>query len=193
MPDDRDINKRGPEGELGVTPPGVTQEEIDFYRAERQEDIRGALRHFSKRAVAGFLILLVGLIVAFKVGSDYNTHNNFVAEQNRNAIVQSGRVISVAGCNRDFKSISALRGILIRAQVSIALQHKAGVLTGTQYQRALDYYQKALDAIRLPDCRLAEEVVTDDPTKARPVPEALYPGGPGDPEAKPSTGSRGDG
>jgi hypothetical protein len=130
------------------------------------------------------MILLVGLIVAFRVGADYNAHNNAVADQNRNAIVQSGRVVSVDGCNRDFKSISSLRGLLLRAQVSIAVQHKAGILEGRQYQDAVRYYQKALDDIKLPDCRRAKKVVTDDPTQIRREPTPLYPGGPGDPEAK---------
>lgn len=169
-------------------PEGITPEEARWYSQQRQQDIDAAVRrsasHVTHRATIGFLILLVGLLIAFKVGSNYNADRVKEASANRNAIVTSGRVVSVAGCNRDFKTISSLRGILIRAQTSVRLQRKADILSEKQYQRAVSYYQKALDEVRLPDCRAAESVVTDDPTKARPIPEPLYPGGPGDPEAQ---------
>jgi hypothetical protein len=48
-------------------PAGITPEEVLWYSVRRREDIRIALRQFSKRATAGFLILLVGLIVQNRV------------------------------------------------------------------------------------------------------------------------------
>jgi hypothetical protein len=66
-------------------PEGVTQEEIDFWRAQRQEDIKIALRHRASRARWAWILLIVAVIF---VGYDGRNQASRDSEQNRALIQQ---------------------------------------------------------------------------------------------------------
>jgi hypothetical protein len=125
-----DTGAVGPRGPAGSPPPGVTQEEVDFYSKVRQDDIRVALKEFSKRAVAGFLILLVGLVVAFTVSQHDNARDQRNAERNRQQIaviakradnlaktIQAQRIANIrdsceATNDRHDKAVRSLRALI---------------------------------------------------------------------------------
>jgi hypothetical protein len=102
------------------------------------------------------------------------------AKDGRQAIVQSGRVVAVDGCNRDFNSISQQRAVLQRAQVVIRQGYAKGQYTEAQYERAKKFYNQQLHKIDLPDCRTAKDIITDDPRNPGTLPVPRYPGDPKD-------------
>jgi hypothetical protein len=134
---------------------------------------RTHIKRYAKSALAGFLILLTGIGAAIHLGD--NQANNA-----RRAVVGSGRAVSVAGCNRDFDTITRVRSILLASEAFQAKQHRAGKITDEQFKAAKDFYQDQLSGLPLPDCREAAHILTDDPTKRVIIPVPRYPGD-GDP------------
>lgn len=131
---------------------------------------RAALATYSRRALAGFVILAIGIIVAFWSGS----HR---AAGERDTIVKTGRIVSVSGCNRDFVTITKLRSLLSSAKASVVQNGKAGLYSKDRVHEAVVFYDRQLSQLKLPDCRVARTIVTDDPSKAdTKVPVPLYPG-----------------
>lgn len=135
-----------------------------------------------------------GIVIAFGIlfaGNGYALYSNSVDNQtSTDATVKSGRVVSVAGCNRDFDTISKLRDLLTQASDSVERNNKLGLYTHQQYTQARDFYAKQLASLTLPDCRKSKSVVTDNPSKIGPVPVPRYPGDPADRAAhtNPQTG-----
>lgn len=143
-------------------------------------------RQWRRNALMGYVLLLLGL------GA-----NSFIdrerANDGREALAASGNVVSVTGCNRDFRLYQKLRAVFVRSLQAIQDQHDAGLITDAQYDRARAFYVDQLQNFALPDCREVNDTLTDDPTQAQTqtTPEPLYPGSfladPQDP--KPTEGS----
>jgi uncharacterized membrane protein len=85
VPPNRRITDEGNERRV---PEGVTQEEIDFWRAERQEDIKIALRHRAARARWAWILLICAVIF---VGYDNRQQASRDSAQNRALIQQVQR------------------------------------------------------------------------------------------------------
>src|SRR5687767_9997071 len=122
-----------------------------------------AFQHYRRQAITGFVILAAGLGVATWANQDANEQaREDVAKasiQADRAIVKSGRTVSVAGCNRDFQTINALR-----QQIKVALKRIDRLEANGTYSHALaDASRKAqrqfLREYPLPDCREALEIV----------------------------------
>lgn len=138
------------------------------------------LRRYRNNAVIGFLVL--GFGVGFTI---YDSGHQ--GERARSAVVQSGRAVSVSGCNRDFDTIGILRGVLLNAQSFQTAALKRGDITQAQFDRAQEYYDSQLAKLKQPDCREAEKLLTDDPNAPIPTvkpkylvpdakPPAMFPG-----------------
>jgi hypothetical protein len=145
----------------------LTIEQLRYFEEAQSRAVHTAVNRVRKSAVIGFLILLLG--IGFNIWD-----NKQQGEHSRHAIVNSGRVVSVAGCNRDFHTITATRGVLIAAKKNVRAQEKAGRFTKDQADDAVTFYNTQLGKLTLPDCRLARTIVTDDPDKLRPIPTPLY-------------------
>lgn len=129
---------------------------------------RRHVRSYARRATAAFVILALGIGGAFYAGGQDST-------QSRRAIVKSGRVVSVSGCNRDYITINRLRSVLAR---SLDFQRAAlnrGDITQDQYDRAVVYFKEQLMGLPPVDCRPSATILTDDPNDIGKVPEPLHP------------------
>lgn len=173
-------------------PDGITPDEARWYSQQRQQDIDIAVqrtsRHLMRRALTGFLILLVGLLVAFYtnqqqygISKDQYRDNRKTAIAQRQAIVVSGRAVSVDGCNRDFNTITKLRGVLIASKDFARSAYKEGSISRDRYSRSIQFYNNQLAELRLPDCRKAKTIVNQDPRTPVRIPVPRYPG---DPQSK---------
>lgn len=127
-----------------------------------------AARHVQRRSLIGFLILLVGVGTTLYVG-DKN------ADEARKAIVDTGRIVSVDGCNRDFQSRKEVREVLQRSKDFQLAALERGDITQAQYKRAVEFYNDRLKGLPLPDCRHAESIVSDDPDEVPAMPKPLHP------------------
>lgn len=130
-------------------------------------------RQWRRNALLGYIMLLLGLGANSLIDRDR-------ANQGREALAESGSVVSVTGCNRDFQLYQKVRAVFERSLQAIQDQHEQGLTTDEQYARAKAFYKDQLTNFALPDCREVANTLTDDPTKAEtktpPVP--LYPGAP---------------
>lgn len=140
---------------------------------------RHALKIYSRRMLVGFVILLLGVGYAIHISnSDSAAARRAQADANKAtaaAIVASGRAVVVDSCNRDFKSNGRLRGLLLRAEAEIPKAVKKGRFTPNEAKDALAFYNKELARIPLPDCRKAQNSLTDDPNKPIRQPVPLHP------------------
>lgn len=131
------------------------------------------LRKYRNGAVAGFLILLFGI----GLGSVVNNRDiSDSAKDGRVAIVHSGRYVSVEGCNRDFHTTEQLRSLIVRGKASVARLEKSHDITHAQAQSSREQSDKALADLKLPDCRLVRDAITDNPKDIKTPPVAEYPG-----------------
>lgn len=152
-----------------------TNEQLE-YLAERDARIENNLargfkkgfRHFRNAATVGFVILLAGNIGGWIT----NTHD---ADQSRHAVVQSGRVVSVSGCNRDYVTVNRLRNVLLNAKTFQAAALKRGDISAEAFTRTQAYYDAQLAGLPQVDCRSSATILTDDPADLPPVPQPLYP------------------
>lgn len=145
-----------------------TEEQLAAMSREVQHTARKMLHIYVRNAVIGFVILLVANIYVWSTAQTLNSDA-------REAIVQSGRAVSVDGCNRDFQTINALRGILTAAQSERARALKRGEISPQQFQRAQEFYHQQLANLQLPDCEQSREILTDEKDRAPLVPQPLRP------------------
>ena len=139
---------------------------------------REAFANYRRNAVIGFLILLLGIGY---VQWDSDNSNREAREdiqkqsvQADRAIVKSGRTVSVAGCNRDFVTITRLRELILVGRQDIREYVADGTLTPAQGVRAQQRITERVRRYPLPDCREAEKIVTDNPRDLPPTPEPKY-------------------
>ena len=159
------------------TPEQVKAVQNEAKRAADREAAK-VLRRYVRGAVAGFLILLSGLVIQNRVESADREDRRQEAAEARQAIADSGNAIAVTGCNRDFTATRKLRA-LIRGQRGQIEQYRIeGTLTDAQARRAQEQISQNIRETPLPDCREVQNAVTDDPDQRITVPEPLFKGSP---------------
>lgn len=147
------------------------EERLDQYEDEMSARAR---RNRHRRAILGFFILLVGL--GANMWADRTR-----AEESRQALVDSSKVVVIDSCNRDFRALAIDRALLIDARKAILDEVRRGDARREDVQRSLDFYDHELARRPLPDCRRAGDIITDNPgtaKKRQPPPKPLYPGSP---------------
>lgn len=144
--------------------------------------IKRALKSFSKKATAGFLVLLIGVGVNSYFGQHYNTvareRDAKTTMRASQAIVRSGNLVAVDGCNREYRSTQGLRDIVSHGADAVKRQHSQGLLTSEQERKSLAFYQELNEKLVLPDCRDAAKILSIDPKKVQTPPaRPLHPPG----------------
>lgn len=132
-------------------------------------EVKEALNKYRREALIGFLVLLFGVLAAITITLKQG-------DDSRSAIVKSGNLLAVDGCNRDFVSREEIRSVLTASQGFQARAFKNGTITQEQYDSALAFYEERLKALPLPDCRVAQHTLTSDPKARIKVPDPRYPG-----------------
>jgi hypothetical protein len=123
-------------------------------------------------AILAFVLLAVG-----GIGNQYADRQR--SEQARSALVKSGQIVSVDGCNRDFRITQRERAVFERSLALAKQQHDSGLTTDRQYLRSREFFEQQLSDFALPDCRITQGLLTADPERAdQPVPRPLYHGSP---------------
>ncbi len=150
--------------------PPMTEEQLDYFSEQTRRAVRRAVRNYSRGAMIGFLILVGGL-------GFVQVSQNHENQQAQEALVQSGRVVAVDGCNRDFKQTARIRSLMQRLLAATEEAYDKGQMTADKYAQARAFYQSELDRQVLPDCRKAEQVLSSDPSKPINPPTPLYPKG----------------
>lgn len=102
----------------------------------------------------------------------------------RDSLVRTGQIVSVDGCNRDFRTITRLRNTFIRLDAASKAQYAAGNSTKEQRDRAHEFYASELRKNRLPDCREAAKIISAEGGSDLKIPEPRYPGDGRDGEAQ---------
>lgn len=156
-------------------PPILTPEQLDYFteqtrrvvQRERAYDRRRFTR-WIRGALVGYFVLFLGILAMYQNGQS-------TSDSERAAIVQSGRVIAVDGCNRDFKTNERVRNLILAAQELTNQQIAKGKVTPEEAQQARDYYNSQLAGLVLPNCTEAETLLTDDPNAVIDVPTPLKP------------------
>lgn len=152
-------------------PDGITEDEVRWYSEQRQADIRVALRYYTRRATLWFVLLSVAAITNGVFTSQF-------AASGRDAIVKSGRVVAVAGCNRDYQDREKFRALLQRLKKATRANPAT---TPEQKRTALDFYNDQLKAYPSIDCRPSAMIITDDPGRLPRAPEPCWKGNPNNP------------
>lgn len=130
-------------------------------------------RQWRRNALLGYVVLLLGLGANSLIDRDR-------ANQGRSALAESGNVVSVSGCNRDFRLYQKVRAVFERSLQAAQDQHDQGLTTDAQYEKVKAFYEDQLTNFSLPDCREVANTLTDDPTRSgdKTAPIPLYPGAP---------------
>lgn len=158
----------------------LTEDQLALVSTWIKRAAKTAADRVIRRAVLGFMILLVGIGVSLYV-------NNHDAANARKATVNSGRAVAVDGCNRDFRDKDDFRGLLLRLKVANdssfrtnKVAFKAGKITPQAYaslvrghDAAVKFYTDSLNDQKYPNCGKARSIVTDDPSKTVVVPYPL--------------------
>ena len=155
-------------------PSHLTPEQLKFFTDQTERAVHKATSRIVRRATIGFLILLGGLGGQYYVGQHDLEARRTVAQQQRASIVRTGNAVAVSGCNRDFLSAKALRGLLMSATSEVDAAHRRGDITKTQFERAKAFYAAQLALLPLPDCRPVAHFVTSDPDKSILIPTPLH-------------------
>lgn len=140
----------------GEWPPGITEEEVAFYSKVRQRDIKLALKHYTQRALVGYMILFIAAFANVL----YARHKG---DQARNAIVRSGNAVAVVGCNRDFVDREKFRSLLVRLKRSADENARRGNATPAQHATAVKFYKDELANYPSIDCRSSVHTVSANP------------------------------
>lgn len=156
------------------TPPALTEEQLRFLADLQEESTRRTLRRWIKGAIVGYVVLIAGVFLMYENGQS-------VSANERSAVVNSGRVVSVEGCNRDYRSAEAFVNLLERLRDSTISQHKQHKIDDARYRAGLEFYSAEIARAkgRLPDCREAETTLTADPDADLRNLKPLYPPGRG--------------
>lgn len=122
----------------------------------RSTDDTGKLKAtwYRYRYLIGYLILLAAVL--FSVVRVSN-----VADQGRQNLQQSARVVVLAGCKRDNDTRAAVRRIIRRSARELPKYLKEGVITKEQYKRAVDANRDALALLGSTNCDDAAKTIQD--------------------------------
>lgn len=122
----------------------MTKNDLYITKAEFRRWIAGA--------AIGYGVIFLGSVGMYLNGQS-------VSSNERGAIIQSGDVVAVVGCNRDFESIGSQRGLLIRARAAI----QDAKISSDEKAAAVQFYSDELAKLQYPDCRKAKDILTSDP------------------------------
>lgn len=147
------------------------------------EVVRVVRRYAVGATIAFFLLVAASVYSANEAGNsaaDARTAAKTAAKvsaDSRVALVASGKVALVTGCNRDFHTQGAFVDLLQRLDKATEANYRAGKSTKEARDAARAFYQPEIrKAMRLvPDCRVVENVLTADPNVPIPVIKPLYP------------------
>jgi hypothetical protein len=148
-----------------VTP--LAEAQLELFTEQTRKAVEKAESRAIRRALVGYAILFAGVLGMYINGQSTSTHE-------REAIVESGQAISVAGCNRDHRTTKALRNVLTTANQQRREAFRRGAITSEEYAAARKYFRQQRATLIIPDCREAQDIVTDDPDKKIVVPTPLH-------------------
>ncbi len=140
--------------------------------------IQTAQKRWIRLALTGYLILFSGLVGERLVSAHDTGQRRADNAKSRQAIVQTGTVALIDGCNGRFEDRTALRDILISTRREVVKRLKNPQLTNEQRQQlrfAKQFYDARLDKLPLPDCRNQLDVISADPDAVVILPEPKYP------------------
>lgn len=154
----------------------VEEVETATEKAAKRGAAEGAKIERRRNRIA-FLLLLAGIILVFWLG-------NRASDAERQAIVESGKVVAIDGCNRDYQEDVRIRDVFLTSQNLVKSRIQAGQSADPEADKAaLEFYDQQLDAFKLPDCRKAEGLLTSDPDRFVPEIEPFYPSNPNAPKS----------
>lgn len=153
-----------PDDPFKPAPPGMTEEQLDYFSYQTQRAVRRGLRWYRNGALMAFVVLAIGTAGGYLA-------NNSDNEAARNALTSSGRAVAVDSCNRDFETFDKIFRRLIAATEAA---HAAGRSTQAERDVAVNFYQDELH--HLPDCRKAKALLTDNPNDPIKVPTPRFRG-----------------
>lgn len=157
----------------------LTDEQRDLLAREMHRSVRKALHTYTRNAVVGFLILLAVNVFVWRDSQALNKESRNKIEQASKmsdlAVVRSGRAVSIGGCNRDFRTIQTLRGVLKTSKAFNEATAKRGEISPDRLARVKVFYDQQLDALKLPDCTKSSNVLTSDNHPPIHAPEPLHP------------------
>jgi hypothetical protein len=146
----------------------MTDEQLAWITEQVDRAAHKAAHRTMKGAVIGYVILFLGVL-----GMYFNGQS--VSKKERGAVVDSGRIVSVDGCNRDYNTIQTLRDEISKSKKRTQQLVKEGTLTQAQADRAIEQTNDLLERYQLPDCRKAETVLTDNPEDVSKQPVPRFP------------------
>lgn len=155
--------------------PPMTQEQLEFFTEQQQVAVERALKRYSRKALIGFLALFVGFLFNALNNQRQDRQADEASTAAREAIIDSGNLVAVNGCNRDFEDRVAMRGVLLASKSFTDQAVAEGRLTEYEGERRIAFYDERLRELPLPDCRDTRNLITDDPDVHIIVPEPLYP------------------
>lgn len=162
------LHRRSDDPVVADQPPtGVTFEQLEFFTEQTERAVRKSLRTYSRRAVVGFILLFA----AFMANVLYI---NKIADDGRHAVIKSGNIVAVDGCNRDYRSAQAVRGVLIASKDFTQQAVRRGTIPPQEALERLNFYNTQLASLPVPDCRRSAKVLTDDPNVALLPPTPLW-------------------
>jgi hypothetical protein len=131
----------------------LTEEQLAFFTEQTERAVHKTAKKIVRSALIGYVILLVGSLGMYLNGQS-------ISKEERQSIVQSGTAVAVESCNRDFRTIGALRGVLIASRDFQVESLRRGDIPRGQYDRAREYYRTQLAALPQPDCRVSRDLLT---------------------------------
>jgi hypothetical protein len=157
-------------------PAPMTHEQLNYFTRQTSRAVDKALSKYMARAAVGFILLFAGFL--------FNAWNNAQqweriesdAEQARATLIESGDIIAVDGCNRDFRTTQTLRGVLEASAEFTRQSYSEGRLDKAELEQRLTFYNEQLAQLQPPDCRKAQGIITDDEDHPLEIPEPLYVG-----------------
>jgi hypothetical protein len=146
----------------------LTEEQLAFFTEQTERAVHKTAKKIVRSALIGYAILLLGSLGMYLNGQS-------ISKEERQSIVQSGTAVAVESCNRDFRTIGALRGVLIASRDFQVESLRRGDITQRQFDRARSYYRVQLASLPQPDCRVSRGLLTTKGDEVPSVPEPLYP------------------
>lgn len=154
----------------------LTKDQLRYLSEQTERAAKHAVRYYRNRAAAAFAVLALSVLGAFYVDTQHNEAQHQANRDARAAIVDSGRATVTVGCNRDFRQTAKFREFVARSSGQIDQYVAEGTLTPEQGKRAKKENRRFLSEIKLPDCRAAQDSLTQNPNEKITVPDPLYPG-----------------
>jgi hypothetical protein len=141
-------------------------------------------RKYTLGAAVAFVMLISGSLYAASRAADAASDATdaadraaLISKESRAALVASGQVALVTGCNRDYRTQGAFVELLERLDQANAAQFKAGKITAEARALGRNFYRLEIKQARalVPDCRVVADLLTSNPDVPIPVIKPLYP------------------